>query len=70
MSTRDEKACLKIRLTKEEKAKLEHGAALCGLTKANTSGRFVWASGPGPSSRPSFGNCWTPYMKSTTNWKG
>ena len=32
MSTHDEKVCLKVRLTVEEKAKLEHDAALCGLT--------------------------------------
>jgi hypothetical protein len=34
LSTRDEKVRLKIRLTEEEKAKLEHDAALCGLTQA------------------------------------
>ncbi len=30
----DEKARMKIRLTEEEKAKLEHIAALCGLSQA------------------------------------
>ncbi len=34
MSTNDEKVRLKIRLTVEEKAKLEHDAALCDLTQA------------------------------------
>lgn len=34
MSTNDEKVRLKIRLTVEEKAKLEHDAALCGLTQS------------------------------------
>lgn len=34
MSVNDEKVRLKIRLTEEEKATLEHGAALCGLTQA------------------------------------
>ena len=36
----------------------------------SAAGRFVWASGPGPSSRRSFGNCWTPCMKSTISWNG
>ena len=35
MSTNDEKVRLKIRLTVEEKAKLEHDAALCGLTQSD-----------------------------------
>ena len=30
----DEKARMKIRLTEEEKAKLEHDAVLCGLSQA------------------------------------
>ncbi len=30
----DEKVRMKIRLTEEEKAKLEHDAALCGLSQA------------------------------------
>lgn len=33
MSANDEKVHLKIRLTEEEKAKLEHDAVLCGLTQ-------------------------------------
>ena len=34
MSTNDKKVRLKIRLTVEEKTKLEHDAALCGLTQS------------------------------------
>ena len=34
MRTNDEKVRLKIRLDDAEKAKLEHEAALCGLTKS------------------------------------
>ncbi len=34
MSTNDEEVCLKVRLTEGEKAKMEHDAALCGLTQA------------------------------------
>lgn len=34
MSANDEKVRLKIRLTEEEKAKLEHNAALCGLAQS------------------------------------
>ena len=34
MSTNDEKVRLKVRLTEEEKAKLKHDAALCGLTQS------------------------------------
>lgn len=34
MSTNDEKVRLKIRLTEEEKTKLERDAALCGLTRS------------------------------------
>ncbi len=33
MSISDEKVRMKIRLTEEEKAKLEHDAALCGLSQ-------------------------------------
>lgn len=33
MSANDEKVRVKIRLTEEEKTKLEHDAALCGLTQ-------------------------------------
>lgn len=33
MSANDEKVRMKIRLTEEEKAKLEHDAALCGLSQ-------------------------------------
>ena len=41
MSMHDEKVCLKIRLTEEEKAKLEHDAALCGLTQSEYL-RQIW----------------------------
>lgn len=40
MSANDEKVRLKIRLTEEEKAKLEHGAALCGLTQTDLLRQF------------------------------
>ena len=33
MSANNEKVRMKIRLTEEEKAKLEHNAALCGLSQ-------------------------------------
>lgn len=44
LSANNERVRLKIRLTEEEKAKLEHDAALCGLTQAEYF-RNVWASG-------------------------
>ena len=36
MRTNDEKVRLKIRLDDTEKAKLEHEAALCGLTRSES----------------------------------
>ncbi len=34
LSTNDKKVCLKVKLTEEEKTRLEHDAALCGLTQS------------------------------------
>lgn len=54
MSTHDEKACLKIRLTEEEKAKLEHDAALCGLTQAEYIRQICLGKRPRPKQPPEF----------------
>ena len=62
MRTNDEKVRLKIRLDDAEKAKLEHEAALCGLTKSEYLRQLCLGR--------SSGSCWTPCMKSTPNWSG
>ena len=48
MSANDEKVRLKIRLTEEEKAKLEHDAALCGLTQAEYVRQICLGKQPHP----------------------
>ena len=54
MSTNDEKVRLKIRLTEEEKAKLEHDAALCGLTQAEYFRQICLGQHPRPKQPPEF----------------
>ena len=48
MSTNDEKVRLKIRLTVEEKAKLKHDAALCGLSQAEYFRQICLGQHPRP----------------------
>ena len=48
MSTNDKKVRLKIRLTVEEKAKLEHDAALCGLTQSEYFRQICLGKRPRP----------------------
>ena len=54
MSTNDEKVRLKIRLTEEEKAKLEHDAALCGLTQSEYLRQICLGKQPRPKQPPEF----------------
>ncbi|MGI5906473.1 MAG: plasmid mobilization protein [Candidatus Pararuminococcus gallinarum] len=54
MSTNDEKVCLKVRLTEEEKAKLEHDAALCGLTQSEYLRQICLSKRPQPKQPPEF----------------
>ena len=54
MSTHDEKVCLKVRLTEEEKAKLEHGAVLCGLTQSEYFRQICLGKQPRPKQPPEF----------------
>ena len=54
MSTHDEKVCLKVRLTEEEKAKLEHGAALCSLTRSEYPRQLCLGKQPRPKQPPEF----------------
>lgn len=54
MSTNDEKVWLKIRLTEEEKAKLEHDAALCGLTQSEYFRQICLGKQPRPKQPPEF----------------
>ena len=54
MSTHDEKVRLKIRLTEEEKVKLEHDAALCGLTQAEYFRQICLGRHPHPKQPPEF----------------
>ena len=54
MSTNDEKVCLKVRLTEEEKAKLKHDAALCGLTQSEYFRQICLGKRPQPKQPPEF----------------
>ena len=54
MSANDEKVRLKIRLTEEEKAKLEHDAALCGLTQAEYFRQICLGQHPRSKQPPEF----------------
>ena len=54
MSTHDEKVRLKIRLTEEEKAKLKHDAALCGLSQAEYFRQICLSRHPRPKQPPEF----------------
>ena len=54
MSTHDEKVCLKIRLTEEEKAKLAHDAALCGLSQSEYIRQVCLGRQPRPKQPPEF----------------
>ena len=54
MSTNDEKVRLKIRLTEEEKAKLEHDAVLCGLTQSEYFRQICLGRQPRPKRPPEF----------------
>ncbi len=54
MSTHDEKVRLRIRLTEEEKAKLERDAALCGLTQSEYFRQICLGRQPRPRQPPEF----------------
>ena len=54
MRTNDEKVRLKIRLDDAEKAKLEHEAALCGLTKSEYLRQLCLGRHPRPKQPPEF----------------
>lgn len=54
MSTHDEKVRLKVRLTVEEKTKLEHDAALCGLTQSEYLRQICLGRQPRPKQPPEF----------------
>ena len=54
MSMNDEKVRVKIKLTDEEKAKLEHNAALCGLTQAEYLRQICLGKQPRPKQPPEF----------------
>ena len=54
MSTNDKKVRLKIRLTVEEKTKLEHDAALCGLTQSEYLRQICLGKRPKPKQPSEF----------------
>ena len=54
MSANDEKVCLKVRLTVKEKTKLEHDAALCGLTQSEYFRQICLGRRPRPKQPPEF----------------
>ena len=54
MSANDEKVRLKIRLTVEEKTKLEYDAALCGLTQSEYLRQICLGKRPRPKQPPVF----------------
>lgn len=54
MSANSEKVRLKIRLTKEEKVKLEHDATLCGLTQSEYVRQVCLGKNPHPKPSAEF----------------
>jgi len=54
LSTNDKKVQLKIRLTVEEKTKLEHDAALCGLTQSEYLRQICLGKRPKPKQPSEF----------------
>ena len=54
MSANDEKVRVKIRLTDEEKARLEHNTALCGLTQSEYLRQICLGRQPWPKQPPEF----------------
>ena len=54
MSANDEKVRLKIRLTVEEKTKLEYDTALCGLTQSEYLRQICLGKRPRPKQPPEF----------------
>jgi len=54
LSVNDEKVRLKVRLTVEEKAKLEHDAALCGLTQSEYFRQICLGKRPQPKQPSEF----------------
>ena len=54
MSVSNKKVQVKIRLTDEEKAKLKHDAALCGLTQAKYLRQICLGKRPRPKQPPEF----------------
>jgi hypothetical protein len=54
LSANDEKVRLKIRLTVEEKTKLERNAALCGLTQSEYLRQICLGKQPKPKKPPEF----------------
>ena len=54
MSVNNEQVRVKIRLTDKEKAKLEHDAALCGLTQAEYLRQICLGKQPRPKQPPEF----------------
>ena len=54
MNTNDEKVRVKIRLTREEKATLEHDATRCGLTQAGYFRQLCLGKQPRPKQPPEF----------------
>ena len=54
MNANSEKVRVKIRLSEEEKAKLEHDAARCGLTQAGYFRQLCLGKQPQPKQPPEF----------------
>lgn len=54
MSANNEKVRVKIRLSEEEKARLEHSAALCGLTQSEYIRQLCLGRRPRPQQPPEF----------------
>lgn len=54
MSANNEKVRVKIRLSEEEKARLEHNAALCGLTQSEYIRQLCLGRHPHPKQPPEF----------------
>jgi len=54
LSTKGEKITMRLHLSEEEKAKLEHDAALCGLSQTEYMRQICLGSTPRPQPRKEF----------------
>ncbi|MBO6157721.1 MAG: ribbon-helix-helix protein, CopG family [Firmicutes bacterium] len=66
---KNETVRIRIRLTEEEKEKLERDAALCGLSQAEYIRQICKGKKPQPQPVLTFGTCWRNCTTSTAACK-